>query len=50
MPFAFGQMTHVALKQFNKNVVFHSYPIEHTSSPAELKDAVNFILSNVSGG
>ena len=47
VPFSFGQMTEQALKKFNPNVTLRSYPIDHTSSPDELRDAKEFIKANV---
>jgi predicted esterase len=49
VPYTFGQMTEQALKKFNSNVTFHTYPIDHSSSPNELRDAVDFIKANIKG-
>lgn len=39
VPYKFGQLSHVSLKSFMKNVQFNSYPgLSHTSSQQEMDD------------
>uniref|UniRef100_A0A914E1K2 palmitoyl-protein hydrolase n=1 Tax=Acrobeloides nanus TaxID=290746 RepID=A0A914E1K2_9BILA len=47
VPFTFGQLTAEAIKQFNPNVELHSYPMEHSSCPQELRDFKAFLEKHI---
>jgi lysophospholipase-2 len=45
VPYDFGKRTHEAISKFNPNAQLKSYPMDHTSSAAELQDVREFLAN-----
>ncbi|KAI6207967.1 Abhydrolase-2 domain-containing protein [Aphelenchoides besseyi] len=47
VPLTFGQLTADKIKQFNPNVEFHTYPVDHSTSEKEIADVADFLKKHL---